>query len=718
VNLRPKLLGPLLLVSASAGTYLYGVWSPTAMRQAEEAQLGLIARHVDSVGEALVAPLLSGQLAMIHDTLGALRKKNREWRDVRLVNESGQQLYPLLGAEVTPAGPELKTLMAPVALLDMRLGTLTVVVDMAPFLEPVRARYRTLLLVQMGILLLVTLTAGLVLELAVIRPARRLAQASRELAERHFDTPLPEAHGDEIGALVSSFATMRRDLKAHHAELLHEIDERKEAQERLRQHQAHLEDQVRLRTAELEAARDVAEAANSAKSVFLANMSHELRTPLNAVLGFSELMSRDADATPGQRERLDIINRSGQHLLGMINDVLDLSKIEVGSQKVEVETLDIERLVDDLAVMFRLRTEEKGLDFRLERANDVPSHVTTDAGKLRQILINLLGNAVKFTAAGGIVLRLRAKSDAAAYRLLFEVEDTGRGIPQADLDRVFEPFVQLAQSNESQAGSGLGLTISRRLARLMGGELTVASHVGKGSVFTLEIPAGRATALEAAPPSDSRVCGLADGEPRWRLLVVDDKIENRQLMRALLEPMGFEVRDVASGAASLEMVEQWHPHLVWMDMRMPGMDGYEATRRIRTLPGAAGIKVVALTASAFAEQRGAILAAGCDDVVHKPFRAAEIFAALERHLGVHYRYEASGALPPTVDLDWSALPEPLAAEVCRAAALLDLEAIEKAIARVAEVQPALANGIASLARDYRFDQILQRCRPATVTTHE
>jgi signal transduction histidine kinase/CheY-like chemotaxis protein len=714
VNLRLKLLGPLLLVSASAGAYLYGVWSPAAMRQAEAVQLDLIARHLDSVGEGLVAPMLSSQLAMIHDTLGALQKKNREWVDLRLVNMAGQQLYPLLGAQVQPAGSDLRTLTVPVDVLHERLGTLTVVVNLAPFLGRERARHEMLLLVQMAILLLITLTGGLVLEMAVIRPSRRLAQASRELAKRHFDTPLPDAHDDEIGALVTSFATMRRDLKAYHDDLLHEIDERKEAQERLRQHQDHLEDVVRVRTAELEMARDAAEAANRAKSVFLANMSHELRTPLNAVLGFSELMSRDAGVTPGQRDKLDIINRSGQHLLSMINDVLDLSKIEAGSQEVRPEALDLERLIDDLAIMFRLRTDEKSLWFRLERADDVPRHVTTDGGKLRQILINLLGNAVKFTDAGGIALKVRARSDATVYRLVFEVADTGCGISASDLDRVFEPFVQLGHGSQRQAGSGLGLTISRKLARLMDGELTVVSQADKGSVFKLEIPAGRATALAAADPPTSRVCALADGEPSWRLLIVDDKVENRQLLKALLESVGFDVREADSGAACLELVKQWQPQFVWMDMRMPAMDGYEATRRIRALPGASAIKVVALTASAFAEQRAAILAAGCDDVVHKPFRAAEIFEVLERHLGVHYRYDSSvPEVPEITDEDLSGVPEPIVEELRRAALLLDQEAMAHAIAHVAEVRPALARSLQALAREFRYEEIVVRCGPAT-----
>jgi signal transduction histidine kinase/DNA-binding response OmpR family regulator len=708
VNLRLKLFGPLLLVSAAAGAYLYGVWSPTAMEQAQTAQLDLIAHHVDSVGEGLVAPMLSSQLAMIHDTLAAVQKKNPEWIHVRLVNQAGQQLYPLLASSPEPMGSDLKTVMVPVKLMDMRLGTLSVVVNMAPFLEPVRERNRTLLLVQMGILVLVTVTGGLVLELAVIRPARRLAQASRELAGRRFDTPLPEAHADEIGALVESFATMRHDIRVHHDNLIHEIEERKMAQERLRQQQDHLEDLVSLRTAELEAARDAAEAANRAKSVFLANMSHELRTPLNAVLGFSELLGRDVGMTPRQRDRLDIINRSGQHLLGMINDVLDLSKIEAGSQELKAEAFDLERLIDDLAVMFRLRMHEKALSFRLERADDVPRQVIADAGKLRQVVINLLGNAMKFTDVGGIVLRLQQTSDSGKCSLLCEVEDTGCGIAAEDGERVFEPFVQLVQGGQARAGSGLGLTISRKLARLMGGELTVSSQLGKGSVFRLVVPVKLAAAVSSVGMPAPRVCGLAEGEPAWRILVVDDKVDNRQLLKALLEPVGFDVREADNGAACLDVVAQWQPHLVWMDMRMPVMDGYEAARRIRELAGAE-IKIIALTASAFAEQRAAILAAGCDDVVHKPFRADDIFAVLERYLGVHFRYESSAPSPAVVEEVTAALPEPLVAEICRAAVLLDPEAMDEAIARAAELQPEFAKVLAALAREYRFEEIVERC---------
>lgn len=403
-----------------------------------------------------------------------------------------------------------------------------------------------------------------------------------------------------------------------------------------------LEVKVEQRTAELKESQVHAEQANLAKSEFLANMSHELRTPLNAVLGFSELMTRDPQTSSAQNEKLHIIMRSGQHLLGLINDVLDMSKIEAGYTGLNLEPCDLHHLLHHIAEMFNMRTETTDLLFNLELGPSLPHYVLLDFRKFRQVLINLLGNAVKFTESGSVTLRADAdKLSDDTWQLRLEIEDTGIGISAESIETIFDPFVQVQAPigpSVGKRGTGLGLAISRQFIQLMGGKVTVDSIPGKGSVFRVAIPVQEIEARRVAAPISHQVTGLAAAQPAWRILIVEDEAINRLLLRTLLQPVGFDIREAVNGEEAVRQFEAWHPHLIWMDRSMPVLDGLAATQRIRTLPGGDQVKIIALTASVFKEQKNEVLEAGSDGFVCKPYRPDEIFTCMAKHLGVRYLY--------------------------------------------------------------------------------
>jgi two-component system, sensor histidine kinase and response regulator len=453
-------------------------------------------------------------------------------------------------------------------------------------------------------------------------------------------------------------------------------------------------------------------------------MSHELRTPLNAILGFAQLMDRDPRLTGDLRDNLVTIRQSGEHLLALINDVLQVSKIEAGQTALELRAFDLTRLLADVESMFRLRATQKGLQLLVEDAPDVPQYIQADEGKLRQVLINLLSNAVKFTDEGGVTVRVRCEEqDTETPVLKFEVEDTGCGIPPDEIDDLFDPFVQSVNRSQVEAyqeGTGLGLTISQHFVELMGGTIGLESQVGRGTLFRFAVPVEKAEAPdELEVRRKRRVVGIEPDQAVYRLLVVEDRETNRQLLVKLLSslgspPVGFEIRTAANGQEAIEVWDAWDPNLIWMDMRMPVMDGYEATKRIKATAKGQATVIIALTASAFEEDRALILSEGCDDFVSKPFREAEIFDKLEDHLGVRFIYEHEDKERVQTPKETNAravqalaaMPDAWIQSLYQAARQADADQVLDLLAEIPEEQESLTESLTMLAHNFRFDRLM------------
>jgi signal transduction histidine kinase len=475
---------------------------------------------------------------------------------------------------------------------------------------------------------------------------------------------------------------------------------------------------------ELEQTKRAAEAANKAKSEFLANMTHELRTPLNAILGFTQLLSRDQNLNSQQQEQLQIVSKSGEHLLELINDVLTMSKIEAGMIEIHPSCFNLYNLIDFLQDMFQLRATSKGLQLNFKISPDSPHYIETDESRLRQILINLLSNGIKFTESGSVTLQVKlgnrenfSGSPMTNNQLLmtFEVEDTGCGIAPEDLEKLFQPFVQGEAGRQSVGGTGLGLTISQYFAQLMGGNIKIASQVGKGTVITCEIPVRTVTPANAdeflQKVRKPRAIALAPNQPQYRILVVEDKWESRHLLVKMLSPLGFEVFEAENGQAGIEMWEKIEPQLILMDMRMPVMDGYEAIKRIRSdLKGQATV-IIALTASVLQAGKEIAMAMGCNDFISKPFQEEVLLEKIAEHLGVRYLYDSSepswqeSAKENRIisGEDLKIMPDQWHRDLNRAAIMGDDENIFALIEQIPDEHGDLKAVLKDLVDDFRFE---------------
>ncbi len=456
----------------------------------------------------------------------------------------------------------------------------------------------------------------------------------------------------------------------------------------------------------------------SVQNNFIAHMSHELRSPLNAILGFSQLLAHNKQLPAESREQASIIYRSGEHLLALINQVLDLSKMESGQENLEENNFDLYALLHELEEMFILRAEEKRLKLVLQWNKKLPRYICADESKLRQILHNLFSNAIKFTSQGGVELRVEAQTNPSSsgkdLEIFFELEDSGCGISREEFSKVFLPFQQTKSGEKIQEGTGLGMSISASFVRLMGGKISLESKLNKGSTFRFSIQAQLREVYDVPIKKKHRkVLGLKSSQKKFRLLIADDDKINSLLLRKILEPLEVECKEAENGEKAIDLWRKFCPHLILMDIKMPLMGGLEACQYIKNHSPEKAPIVIALGVSGLPQEKSLLRRVGCDDLLEKPIQEFAVFALLEKYLGLEYIYEENKEEMVTQSAELrfpnqlAMLPEFLQEKLEEAATQADLENIQSMVGIIRQKNPLLALTISGLAHQFDYGKILE-----------
>jgi len=526
-----------------------------------------------------------------------------------------------------------------------------VVVPETDFMAQINANTRTTIWLCLGALVLATVL-GIYTSRWIAQPILRLSEASSAVASGNLDQTVKVKGVKELSILAESFNQMAGQLRESFTALEKTNEE--------------LEKRVEQRTAELKKAKEAADAANQAKSEFLANMSHELRTPLNGILGYAQILQRDKTTTPKQQDGLSIIHQCGTHLLTLINDILDISKIEAQKFELYPKAFQFETFLFGVKEICRIKAEQKEINFTYQQLNRLPPAIHADEKRLRQVLINLLGNAIKFTDQGGVTFKVGVVNDSPEFlhplepvgtelqttnqqqliihKIRFQVEDTGVGMTPEQLERIFLPFEQVGDSARKSEGTGLGLAISRKIVEMMGGEIKVESTYGIGSQFWFDLDLSEATNwIESASLKSSKTVVNYHGE-KQKILIVDDRWENRSLIVNMLEPIGFEVIEAGNGQEGLEKAHECLPDLIITDLAMPVMNGFEMSQRLRESPSFKDAIIIASSASVFSFDRQQSREAGCNDFVPKPVQSEELLNQLQHYLELEWIYEVKDEL--------------------------------------------------------------------------